>query len=247
MPLLQPALGELGSPERYPPSPQRGFPFSPADDWVEAEEDSWYFFLSEIALRRIPDKVAEMVTDQIETILSTSQDETIQDLVPLVEEFERQTYAWREHLPSKISFPDVPQLADTELKQYSRGRYYRVLELMYRPFIFAAIHVSGCSHIIRQLASKGLSNALRYLQHCHMTHRHHGRWLQLRNALKATCLLLASSKSQLEMPEGWYEGVEKTLQMLHYWRVEFPSCQSYIDVILAMDNYSKRANTVGTG
>lgn len=243
---MQPALGQLGSPERYPPPPQRVFPFSPTDDWVESEEDSWYFFLSEIALRRIADKVAEVVTDQIETILSTSEDVAIQDVVPIVEEFERQTHAWREHLPSKISFPDVPQSTDTELKQYSRGRYYRVLELMYRPFIFAAIHVIGCSQTVRDLASRGLSNALKYLQHCHMTHRHHGRWLQLRNALKATCLLLASSRSKLDMPDGWYDGVANTLQMLQYWRVEFPSCQSYIDVILVMDTYYKRAETMDT-
>lgn len=202
------------------------------DVWAEGDEDSWYFFLSEIALRRITDKVAEVVIEHIESPSRAA----LEELIPIVVEFERQVQTWREHIPLNINFPDVPQPATTEWQHYSRGRYYRVLELMYRPFVFSAIHVPGCSATVLELAHKGLSNGFKYLQHCHLTHRNHGLWLQLRNELKETCLLLAAARSNLDMPVGWYSGVKKTLESFEYWRAEFPPCQSYRDVVVAMDS-----------
>ncbi|KAH7131288.1 C6 zinc finger domain-containing protein, partial [Dactylonectria macrodidyma] len=234
LPISPPFLGELCSPEGYP-LPLRGeYAVSGMDVWAEGDEDSWYFFLSEIALRRITDKVAEVVLEYIE---SPSQ-AALEELIPIVAEFERQAQTWREHLPLNINFPDVPRPATTEWQHYSRGRYYRVLELMYRPFIFSAVHVPGCSPTILEFANKGLINASNYLQHCHLTHRHHGLWLQLRNELKESCLLLAAARSNLEMPFGWYSGVKKTLDSFEYWRAEFPPCQSYTDVVLAMGGSS---------
>lgn len=188
------------------------------DRWTKADEDSWYFFLSEIALRRITDKVAEVAIDHI----NINQPQTanshgaIQDLISIVVELDRQTQTWRNHLPPDISFEDVPQTVNTEWQQYSRGRYYRVLELMYRPFVFMAIHSPDCSETIRELASKGLGMAFKYLQHCHLTHRHHGLWLQLRNELREGCLLLAAARSGLEMPHGWHSGIKKTVESLRY-------------------------------
>lgn len=64
----------------------------------------------------------------------------INELDPIALEFERQAESFRHQLPPTISFPDVPEAATTEWKQYTRGRYYRILELMHRPFLFALLH-----------------------------------------------------------------------------------------------------------
>ncbi|KAH9211098.1 hypothetical protein DL95DRAFT_342173 [Leptodontidium sp. 2 PMI_412] len=237
IPVSTPALRQPGWPDSYPLSNQ---PASMTSDmWASHEEDSWYFFLSEIALRRITDQVADVVYKYIDARENPphSSSPGIEELIPVVVEFERQAETFRENLPPSIQFPDVPQFASTEWQQYSRGRYYRVLELMHRPFLFAAIHEPDCSAVVRVLAEKGLFNALRYLQHSHTSHRHHGTWLQLRNVIKAASLLLAASRSKgLKMPHGWEAGIDKALATYEYWAWEFPSCKTYAGVILALAN-----------
>ncbi|KAH7397154.1 C6 zinc finger domain-containing protein [Pyrenochaeta sp. MPI-SDFR-AT-0127] len=233
IPICAPALREPGTTDSYPPPPQATS--TVPCEWASYEEDSWYFFLSEIALRRITDHVAEVVSNHIDANIRSYNSRSIEELIPIVAEFERQAETFRENLPPAIQFPDVPEIASTEWKQYSRGRYYRVLELMHRPFLFTAIHEPGCSTVVQALAEKALVNALRYLQHSLVSHRHHGTWLQLRNELKEASLLLAASKSTgLKMPHGWEAGVAKSLATFDYWLWEFPSCRTYANVILAL-------------
>lgn len=237
MPIAVPALREPPSSDSYPPPPQEAS--TPSDSWTAAEEDSWYFLLSEIALRNLTDQVAEVVARHIDShIRSPSASASVQDLIPVIAEFERQAEAFRSLLPPSINFPDVPTAAATEWKQYSRGRYYRLLELMHRPFLFDVVHKppGTCDPAVRVLAEKALFNALRYLQHSHVTHRHHGTWLQLRNELKEASLLLVAAKSPagLSLPEGWRDGVSKALITLEYWSSEFSQCKMYAEVLLAL-------------
>lgn len=180
-----------------------------------------------------------MVAKHIDAKVSSQTSSSIEELIPIVAEFERQAEEFREQLPPSIQFQDVPLAASTEWKQYSRGRYYRVLELMHRPFLFAALHEAGCGPAVRALAEKGLLNALRYLQHSHSSHRHHGLWLQLRNELREASLLLAASRSGvLAMPDGWEAAVAKTLATFEYWSWEFPPCKTYASVILTLADSS---------
>ncbi|RKK75592.1 hypothetical protein BFJ69_g7656 [Fusarium oxysporum] len=233
MPLGIPALRDPPSQDSYPPPQQ--ITRDKSNKWASSEEDSWFFLLSEIALRRITDQVAEIVTKYIDSKIRYQQGQRIEDLVPIVAEFESQVETFRQLLPEAIRFHDVPEPASTEWQQYSRGRYYRVLELMHRPFVFTAIHEPSCSPAVQALAKKGLENGLKYLQHSQASHRHHGLWLQLRNQLRIASLLLAASTiPHLTMPDGWYGGISKTLATLDYWSWEFPSCKSYTDVILAL-------------
>lgn len=237
MPIGVLALRALGSSEQYPPPPLGGHMFPGGDEWAQSEQESWYFFLSEIALRRITNKVSEVVFNYIDAALGSDQQLASEELIPIVEEFERQAESWRDHLPPQTRFPDAPTPTDTEWQQYSRGRYYCVLELMHRPFVFATLHSSSCSPVVHTLASKGLDNALKYLQHCHLSHRHHGRWLQFRISLKHASLLLAASGSGLKMPLGWYNGVERTFRCFEYWGWESPSCESYANVLVTLESH----------
>lgn len=235
IPIGAPGLRESETAYSYRPPPQTTSIAS--DEWAASEEASWYFFLSEIALRRITDQVAEVVAKHMETQGSSHNSTSIEELIPIMAEFERQAETFRSQLPPAINFPDVPEAASTDWKQYSRGRHYRVLELMHRPFLFAAIHEPhSCSPTVRALAEKALFNALRYLQHSHTRHRHHGLWLQLRNGLKHASLLLAASRSgaAVRLPDGWDAAVSKTLATLQYWSAEFASCKTYANLILTL-------------
>ncbi|EEY21643.1 C6 zinc finger domain-containing protein [Verticillium alfalfae VaMs.102] len=230
IPINAPALREPGMPNVYPQPPQAASIAS--NEWAADEEDSWYFLLSEIALRRITDQVTEIVSKYIHADIILPGSQRIQQLIPIVAEFEQQAETFRENLPSAVKFPDVPEAASTEWQQYSRGRYYRLLELMHRPFLFNAIHDPGCSPVVRSLAEIGLQNALRYIQHSHICHRHHGTWLQLRNELKEASLLLAASKTTwLTMPRGWEAGIVKAQATFDHWSWEFPSCRTYANVL----------------
>ena len=232
IPISAPALRE----------PRTAYSYPPPDEWTTHEEDSWYFFLSEIALRRLTDQVNETVSKYIDP--KNPEASSISELIPLVAEFERQAEAFREHLPPATRFPDVPQPANTEWQQYTRGRYYRLLELMHRPFLFTALHESGTTPVVGKLAEKALLNALRYLQHSYISHRHHGTWLQLRNELKGASLLLAGSKSSmLNMPDGWELGVEKALATFDHWSKEFSPCLSYTNIILTLND--SQLNDIG--
>lgn len=246
IPISPPALRVPGFPESYPRPPPASAN-APSDPWASQEEDSWYFFLSEIALRRITNQVAEVVirhayrADDEQKKQPGAPD--VNELVTIVAEFERHFEAFRDHLPISIQFDDVPHVATTEWKQYTRGRYYRTLELMHRPFLFTVLHepqyqqqaaAATNTTNINELAEKSLFNALRYLQHSNVTHRHHGTWLQLRNELREACLLLAAARGggpHLRMPDGWEDGIAKALATFEYWACEFPSCETYARVI----------------
>ncbi|KAJ4181542.1 hypothetical protein NW767_014129 [Fusarium falciforme] len=188
-----------------------------------------------MTLRRITDQVAKVVTKYIDARIRYEQGPRIEDLVPIMAGFQNQVHSFRELLPEAIKFPDVPEPASTEWEHYSRGRYYRVLELVHRPFVFMAIHDPTCSPAIQALAKEGLESGLKYLQHSQTSHRHHGLWLQLRNQVRISSLLLAASTiPHFTMPDGWYAGISRTLATLDYWSCEFPSCKSYRDVILTL-------------
>ncbi|RSL61398.1 hypothetical protein CEP53_005091 [Fusarium sp. AF-6] len=241
LPLGIPALRDPPSQDSYPPPQQI------TRDLSESEEDSWFFLLSEMTLRRITDQVAEVVNKYIDArIRHEQQGPRVEHLVPIVAGFRNQVQSFRELLPEAIKFPDVPEPASTEWEHYSRGRYYRVLELMHRPFVFAAIHDPTCSPAIQVLAKTGLENGLKYLQHSRTSHRHHGLWLQLRNQVRISSLLLAASTiPHFTMPDGWYDGISRTLTTLDYWECEFPSCKSYKEVILTLSAPTTLGNVDG--
>ncbi len=55
------ALAQLEISEKYPTPPSRNSHDSPRDTWIQSEEDSWYYYLAEIALRRITDGIVKVM------------------------------------------------------------------------------------------------------------------------------------------------------------------------------------------
>lgn len=247
LPIAVSALSGSNQSDRFPIPPQERFMSNVADQWIQAEEDSWYFFLSEIALRRITDKVAEAVGSFFDDPTGRPMESMLEDFAPIALEFERQVQSWRKNLPPCVQFPDLPHPAGTEWKLHTRGPYLRVLELMHRPFIFMAIHQPQLRPLVGDLAAKGLERACLYLQGGHPTLRHHGRWLQLRDELKQICVLFAASRSSVMMPRGWYKAVQDSLRAMKRWQKEAPFVRSYLDIVYALDAYWQSPDTECSG
>lgn len=214
--------------------------------YIQSEQDSWYFFLSELAMRRILDKASEVVGNFFDKITrgSHAAQQALDEYNHIALELERQTLAWREQLPPSIQFPDPPTPADTEWQLYSRAPFLRTLELLHRPFVFAVLHeLVPPSAAVRERANKGLWYAFKYLQGCHPTHSHHGRALQLRNEMKAVCILFAACGcADLDPPAGWYDAVRAHVRSLRYWERGAPFLRSYIGVMYALDAYFEHFN-----
>ncbi|KAH7398616.1 C6 zinc finger domain-containing protein [Phaeosphaeria sp. MPI-PUGE-AT-0046c] len=248
LPIAIPALGRPTQASSFPlPPKERFMSWGGSNDlWARAEQDSWYFFLSEIAMRRIIDKVAEDVGAffaKTSTSDPTMVQELLDEFTPMAFELERQATAWREHLPPRIRFPDPPTPVDNEWMLYSRQPFYRTLELIHRPFVFAHVHGLSSTFTTRENAKKGLTYAQQYLQGCHPTHAHHGRALQLRNEFKMIAILFAASRTGLDMPFGWYESIRAAVRSLCYWLPAAPFLQSYVNAAVALDSYFTQSDT----
>lgn len=232
------AITHLELSEQYPSPPQSSSNQSVEDEWRHTEEDSWYYFLSEIALRRIADRIVGVMFSEADPSDFANSAYPIHHLISTTIEFERQLSLWRESLPSRMAFSVIPLPLDNELKYFLRSRYYLISELLYRPFLCYAIHsTTEVSVEVMELAHKGLQYALNYLVQSNHTHRHHGKWLQLRREVTAVSLLLAASKSSVEMPVGWYAGVRRAQESLKYWSMESPFLESYLDTVKAIESY----------
>ncbi|KAH8799046.1 hypothetical protein F5884DRAFT_131737 [Xylogone sp. PMI_703] len=237
-PLGPPALTHVQLFEHYPPPPRP----EPTDDtqkqWQKIQEESWYYYLAEIALRRIADDVVRTVFEPEQKHDFCDSHYPISQLLPTVIEFERQLDVWHRSLPSSIAFSPMPEPLPSELQYFSRSRYYLVSGLLYRPFICYVVHNPACADSeVRTMASKGISYAFNYLIASNHGHRHHGKWLQLRRELTASCLLLAASGAGLAMPENWHYGVERAQASFRYWSRESSALKSYIELVAAVDNH----------
>lgn len=123
-----------------------------------------------------------------------------------------------------------------ELRGMIHGRYTDIKGLLYRPFLYYAIHQqnsdSEISQIIGPLAQKALRNILELTTTGPLYHRNHGTWLSCRMIATCALLLLGAKKSGL-IPGGIslqasnWEGefgcsFRTCLDVLKYWESESP-------------------------
>lgn len=172
-------------------------------------------------------------------------DVALDELAPVILELKRQVLSWRENLPPRVRFDDIPQPNESEWSLHLRGPYFTQLEIMHRPFVYAAIHDPSSRWPVMDLAAEGMAYACSYLCSGHPTLLHHGRWFQLRYELVVMCTMTASAASDIKMPRGWRDAIRSKMRSLEYWQMESPSYKSYLDVIRAIQAYFSRPNGEG--
>lgn len=127
----------------------------------------------------------------------------------------------------------------------TRGRVLDIKSLLYRPFLYYAIHHRNSNpettRIVEPWAQKALSTIIELTSSGPKYHRHHGIWATCRVLTSCALLILAAKKSGLisggDAPQGSQLGWEYThsfqncLETLRYWESESPDIARAREVV----------------
>ncbi|KAJ5787301.1 hypothetical protein N7457_002291 [Penicillium paradoxum] len=192
-----------------------GFP-SPPEELKSKDEAAWYFYLAEIALRRLENRILDYAYRPGLINLETD----------VILDFEDQANAWLRSLPEALAFdtenPDADQYAP--FRFILSGHFIDCQETMYWHFLVDAIHgrMDGSSEV---LVRKGLKVCVDRIQQNRtgFYHRHHGTWLMLRSCTRSASVLLAAERSigiASFLPNGWEEAIFEVSRVLTFWKDE---------------------------
>ncbi|KAF3810982.1 hypothetical protein GCG54_00003162 [Colletotrichum gloeosporioides] len=230
----------------YPPF----FPTPPApraeveaagDPRLARERTSWYFYLSEISLRRLASRIsAEMVGLQKEHPTRQAYLAALAEAVP---QYEEQARGWIASLTPGLSFNEPPEQDDV-CRFVLRGHAINLFENIYWPFVTAYLDSLGAnpSCISGPLpddcisfAQKGLEIHLERLRvnQPGYYHRHHGTLPLMRSCSRSALVLTTAamliesrgnngSQGICQMPPGWETGVDGIVDLLTFWQGEVP-------------------------
>ncbi|PYH84782.1 hypothetical protein BO82DRAFT_389805 [Aspergillus uvarum CBS 121591] len=212
----------------------------------EVEEQSWYYYLSEIALRRIGNRVSHYFYKEDYESWSRMN---VREAAAIAEDLEMQLDNWELTAPTQYRGGVAWEEKD-ELRCMIRGRYIDIKCLLYRPFLYYAIHHRTSdlesNQIIDTLAQKALKNILELTATVPFYHRNHGTWLSCRMVSTCALLLLGARKSGL-IPAGnilrdsHWEGefghsFQTCLDILKYWESESPDIAKAREVIASLQD-----------
>lgn len=189
------------------------------------EEESWYYYLTEVALRRISNRI-------VNTFYSGPRSAwmKVRSLLPVALEFEAQISAWSANLPPSMqhydslspvasgptAFPTTSSAAtdqssaSMELSWATDNRILEMRSWLYQPFLYYAIHQDTMTEderldraqltpsqerILYDLVHAGIDCLLKTLEVRSLRHRHHGVWFDLRAVVTAVVILFAAARS----------------------------------------------------
>ncbi|CAK1366970.1 hypothetical protein CB0940_10319 [Cercospora beticola] len=163
----------------------RSFPFdaaAAARDESPGEDDIWYF-LAEIALRRLLNRVSHVIYSQ--------KRNSIASLEPVVAELEFQLNQWYEGLPVPIRFPRERVPAQGHVQTVLRLRYFACRTIIFRPYIQAVLGDENLIHEpgVRTACEKCLDACVRQLDRINVHHEGHLPYL-FQGALSITSQIL---------------------------------------------------------
>lgn len=187
------------------------------------EEQSWYYYLTEVALRRIGNRVLNSFYREDPSAWSN-----IKPMISIALEFESQIDAWFANLPPAMqsydtdrstantgqgfSILDTQESISMELSWALSNRFLEIRLWLYQPFLFFAVHhptgttstatdtmpsslLSGEFATIQGLVQSGLDCSMKILQARCLRHRHHGIWFDLRALVTASLIFIALARS----------------------------------------------------
>lgn len=122
-------------------------------------DDLWYF-LAEIALRRLLNRVSQLIYSK-DSIASTTS------LEPVVGELDFQLTQWYESLPSALQFPFTRAPLADPVQTVLRLRFFACRTIIYRPYILAVLdnEQAALDPSVRDNCHKCLEASIRQLEH----------------------------------------------------------------------------------
>ncbi|KAK6355740.1 hypothetical protein TWF718_000127 [Orbilia javanica] len=256
-----PGARELTYPPFLPCPPNISDQDPTIDGLTQSEQRGWFFYLSEISLRRLVSRIKREIL-AFENLSKEGAD-TLSILSRSISEYELQAKAWYDALPGAVRFDDSP-ITDDICKFVLRGHYNNLFEMIYWPFVDAMIHRGSQGRVpdfqteateeekmFPDLAYKGLQKHVERVRNdqCGYRHRHHGTLPMMRSSTRSALVLMAASFkleengegatdcnfdwrfAGLKMPSGWQDAVYEVLEMNRYWRDEAADARWRIDIL----------------
>lgn len=124
-------------------------------------KDELWYFLAEIALRRLLNRVSQTIYTKTSNVTNTST------LEPLVAELDRQLTQWYEALPTPVQFPRSRLPTDSPVQTVLRLRYFACRTIIFRPYILAVLsdESSALDPIVTENCKRCLEACVRQIEH----------------------------------------------------------------------------------
>jgi hypothetical protein len=137
-----------------------GFEEEDEEPVVGGRDDLWYF-LAEIALRRLLNRVSHLL------YCKSTSSTAISSLAPVVSELDYQLTQWYENLPIPVQFPHSRVLLSNPVQTVLRLRYFACRTIIFRPYILAVLENDklGLDATVRENCRKCLEACIRQLEH----------------------------------------------------------------------------------
>lgn len=154
-------------------------------------DDLWYF-LAEIALRRLLNRVSQLIYSKDSMASTTS-------LEPVVAELDLQLTQWYESLPSVLQFPFTRTLLPDPVQTVLRLRFFACRTIIYRPYILAVLDNEHAvlDPSVRESCHKCLEASIRQLEHIGAHHAGHMPylWQGALSVVSQTLLVMGATMS----------------------------------------------------
>jgi hypothetical protein len=219
-------LAMLGYPGIFPSPPTQTIltPAAAAGEhhtWDYVFEQGWYYYLSDTAYRRIANRTsAALYSIPKERWLAMG----LRRLLRICGELSAQTEQWWENIPGSPT-STLREDAD-ELTYMLRLNYVDLVEKIWRPVLYAAIHGEVPAADVATVhtgAERCLDMCFELLEGGRLKHRHHGCWLTIRCMFSAALLIIAAVKShKVTICSDWAWYIHAFQSYLGYWEHESP-------------------------
>ncbi|KAF4437215.1 hypothetical protein FACUT_5869 [Fusarium acutatum] len=211
---------------------------SSADDLGSVQEESWYYYLTEITLRRFNNRAFNLLYRDGKG-WGTSGSLSIESLISAVSQIEDQLDNWAQTMPlmAQITMGALPT------NKLALLLYARILELkclIYRPFLYHAAHSTMSDREqaeISPFVEKGLSCHFLAITIGYLHYRNHITHYHFRTSTASALCIMAIVKSRKvhtvhEM--DWRSGIKGLIKKIRYWENEAATAGRCADVLEAV-------------
>ncbi|KAH6695266.1 hypothetical protein F5X68DRAFT_227254 [Plectosphaerella plurivora] len=214
----------------------------------EQHDQSWFYYLTDIALRKIEIQIESFFQQQQarQNDLTPETSESFYgETLATLADLDRQIMEHFSQLPACIAVDTgAGNHGDDDLREYLRLRMLMVRHCLSRPALHFLLHgvLYNLSDSLRAQAAKIAERALlidQYLvTHGMTTHRHPGTWLGIRYTTRAALEMHAVDKAGIpgvSLAPGWQQGIAKLKIALTYWSAESRDAWKYLQWLERLD------------
>ncbi|KAH7328292.1 hypothetical protein B0I35DRAFT_346461 [Stachybotrys elegans] len=162
------------------------------EEGEQVGRDELWYFLAEIALRRLLNRVSQLIYSKDSMASTTS-------LEPVVAELDYQLTQWYESLPIPLQFPFTRTLLQDPVQAVLRLRFFACRTIIYRPYILAVLdnEQAVLDPAVRDSCHKCLEASIRQLEHIVEHHAGHMPyiWQGALSMVSQTLLVMGATMS----------------------------------------------------